>query len=217
MKKIHYLAIAAGLVATSGLPFMVHANTQASVKKMVDEYVIDGERYKKFGPEVMPILADMYRDAKDLRTKNEIVQIISSIGWESREAKYALLADVNTQDEELRIHLQYALGHISSDDDVVQTLLDKMQNDPNAYFRDKAACALAYDQRHLNEKQKFKLIEGLIGALDNATPQVRAIAIKALKIQTGQTKGFSPNAPKNERDVKVEVWKLWLEEYRKNI
>jgi len=45
--------------------------------------------------------------------------------------------------------VQYALGRVSSDVSVVDALLDNMQNDALLLFRDKAACALAYDQVHL--------------------------------------------------------------------
>ena len=45
--------------------------------------------------------------------------------------------------------MQWALGRVSDDPDVVDVLLENMQNDPCPLFRDKAACALAYDQIHL--------------------------------------------------------------------
>ena len=40
-------------------------------------------------------------------------------------------------------------------------------NDSNALFRDKAACALAYDQIHLTDEQKVQLYEGLISGLSS--------------------------------------------------
>ena len=50
----------------------------------------------------------------------------------------------------------------------MDVLLDNMRNDANPLFRDKAACALAYDQIHLTEKQKVRLYEGLINSLNDA-------------------------------------------------
>ena len=92
-----------------------------------------------------------------------------------------------------------------------------MQDDPQPLFRDKAACALAYDQIHLAPAQKVRLFEGLIQALDDEKVQVRQIALQALQILTGQTKGFHPVAPPEARRRAVEEWKRWLAEYRANL
>ena len=93
-----------------------------------------------------------------------------------------------------------------------------MQNDPVPLFRDKAACALAYDQIHLAPAQKLRLFEGLIHALDDPKPQVRQIALQALQILTGQTKGFQPGGrcPRRAGSA-VEAWRRWLAEYRANL
>src|SRR5262249_49426393 len=107
-----------------------------------------------------------------------------------------------------------ALGRVSPDIDVVDVLLDNMQNDANPLFRDKAACALAYDQIHLTEKQKVHLYEGLIGDLDDPKLDVRSIAALALNIQTGQTKGFNANAAPAQRQAAIREWRKWLDEYR---
>jgi hypothetical protein len=106
---------------------------------------------------------------------------------------------------------------VSNDDDVVAVLLNSMQHDTNPLFRDKAACALASDQTHLTEQQKVRLFAGLIQALADSKPDVRRIAMLALQIQTGQTKGFNPDAPVTERDAKIREWKQWLEEYKSNL
>jgi hypothetical protein len=53
-----------------------------------------------------------------------------------------------------RIDTQYALGRISDEDDVVKMLLGIMQHDDKPFFRDKAACALAYDQIHFLPKRR---------------------------------------------------------------
>ena len=84
-------------------------------------------------------------------------------------------------------------------------------------FRDKAACALAYDQIHLTEKQKVQLYGKLIDALRDPKLQVRQIAITALNIHTGQTKGFNPNGAEADRDRAIAVWKRWLAEYEQNL
>ena len=47
--------------------------------------------------------------------------------------------------------------------------------------------------------------------------QVRQIAITALNIHTGQTKGFNPNGAVADRDRAIAVWKRWLAEYEKNL
>ena len=77
--------------------------------------------------------------------------------------------------------MQWALGRVSDDPAVIDVLLDNMRNDPVPLFRDKAACALAYDQVHLSPAQKLRLFEGLIGALDDPKLQVRQVAIQALR------------------------------------
>jgi HEAT repeat protein len=136
------------------------------------------------------------------------------LGWKSAEAKQALMADVHTQNSDLRLQVQWALGRVSGDLDVVEVLLDNMRNDANPLFRDKAACALAYDQIHLSERQKVRLYEGLIGALSDPKLDVRSIAVLALSIQTGQTKGFEANASAHSRETAVREWKKWLDEYR---
>jgi hypothetical protein len=92
-----------------------------------------------------------------------------------------------------------------------------MQDDDNPLFRDKAACALAHDQIHLTDEQKFRLYELVIRALRDPKPQVRDIAVKVLQIHTGQRKGFEPNAPLQQREKRVRIWEQWLEEYRSNI
>lgn len=44
--------------------------------------------------------------------------------------------------------------------------------------------------------------------------QVRDIALKALVIHTGQSKGFNPSGSDAERDSAVAEWRRWLERYR---
>ena len=171
---------------------------------------------KALGRDVLPVMARLY-EASDLAQRTRIAQTFYALGWKSTEAKRALLKDVHTPNQQLRLEVQWALGRVSNDADVVEVLLNNMQHDGNPLFRDKAACALASDQIHLTERQKVGLYAGLIQALGDPKPDVRRIAMLALQIQTGQTKGFNPDAPIAARDAKIREWKLWLEEYKSNL
>jgi len=171
---------------------------------------------KAMGPGVLPHLVKFYRAASD-DERATVAWVFYSLGWKSAEAKAALMKDIATQNPKLRVQVQWALGRVSDDRDVVETLAGIMRNDSNPYFRDKAACALAYDQIHLTEKQKFALYSKLIDGLGDPKPDVRAISIQALRIHTGQDKGFAPNAPPDARARAVNAWKQWLEEYRRNL
>jgi len=171
---------------------------------------------KALGRDVLPVMARLY-EASDPVQRTRIAQTFYALGWKSAEAKRALIKDVHTPNQQLRLEVQWALGRVSSDADVVEVLLNNMQHDGNPLFRDKAACALASDQIHLTERQKVRLYAGLIQALGDPKPDVRRIAMLALQIQTGQTKGFNPDAPIPERDAKIREWKQWLEEYKSNL
>jgi HEAT repeat protein len=176
----------------------------------------DFKQIQAMGPGVMPALARLYTASSE-EERATIANVFYSLGWKSPEAKRALMADVHTQNQMLRLQVQWALGRVSDDADVVDVLLENMQNDPVPLFRDKAACALAYDQIHLAPAQKMRLFEGLVRALEDDKVQVRQIALQALQILTGQTKGFHPVAPPDARRRAVEEWKRWLAEYRANL
>jgi HEAT repeat protein len=169
---------------------------------------------EEMGPELLPVLAALYETEPEPARRREIANVFYRLGLESAEAKQALLRDVDTQDRDLRLAVQWALGRVSGDDDVVPLLLEIMRNDPKPLFRDKAACALAHDQVHLDRAQRIALLEGLVDALEDPKSQVRSIAIKALKVHTGQVKGFQPNGTPEERAEKVKAWRRWLAEYR---
>ncbi len=176
----------------------------------------DWKQVQAMGPGVLPPLARLYASSSE-KDKASIAYVFYQLGWKSPEAKRALMADVHTQDQTLRLQVQWALGRVSDDPDVVDVLLDNMQRDPVPLFRDKAACALASDQIHLAPAQKLRLFEGLIQSLDSENPQVRQIALQALQILTGQTKGFLPGAAPETRHRAVDEWKQWLAEYRSNL
>ena len=176
----------------------------------------DWKQIQSMGASALPELARLY-EASSEKDRATIAYVFYSLGWKSPDAKRVLMADVHTQDQTLRLQVQWALGRVSDDADVVDVLLQNMQNDPQPLFRDKAACALAYDQIHLAPAQKARLFEGLVQALDDDKPQVRQIAVQALQILTGQTKGFHPMADPESRRRAVEEWKRWLVEYRANL
>jgi len=176
----------------------------------------DWKQVQALGPGVLPALARLYATSSE-KEKAKVAYVFYQLGWKSPEAKRALMADVHTRDQALRLQVQWALGRVSDDPDVVDVLLENMQHDPLPLFRDKAACALASDQIHLAPAQKARLFEGLIHALDSETPQVRQIALQALQILTGQNKGYQPGAEPETRRRAVVEWKRWLAEYRSNL
>jgi len=172
---------------------------------------------KASGPSVLGDLARMYESADDEALRARIANAFYQLGWKSEDARRVLMRDVHTGNQDLRTSVQYALGRVSDDPSVVDALLANMTDDGNPLFRDKAACALAYDQIHLSEAQKVRLFTGLIHALRDAKPQVRAIAIQALQIQTGQTKGFAPDAPDATRTAAIAEWDAWIARYQQNL
>jgi len=172
---------------------------------------------RALGPTILPKLVQLYEAAKDDGFKAMVAQTFYELNWKSPEAKVALMKDVHTLNQDLRLQVQWALGRVSSDQDVVDTLLANMRSDSNPLFRDKAACALAYDQIHLTEQQKVRLFGALIEALLDEKLDVRNIALLALQIHTGQTKGFNPGASRSEREQKVKVWQTWLEQYKSGL
>ena len=177
---------------------------------------LDVEALKKRGPAVLPVMARLY-ERSDEEHKTTLANAFYVLGWKSADAKRVLMQDAHTQNTALRLQVQWALGRVSNDKDVVDVLLANMRTDPNPLFRDKAACALAHDQIHLTEAQKVYLFGRLIQALRDPEPQVRDIASKALQIQTGQNKGYRADASPEEREAAVLQWERWLQEYRANM
>jgi HEAT repeat protein len=171
------------------------------------------EGLKPLGPAVLPRLVRLYGTSSETQ-RARIALVFYSLGWKSDEARRVLMKDVHTPNEDLRLQVQWALGRVSDDPEVVDVLLANLQNDANPLFRDKAACALAYDQIHLTPEQKVRLLAGLIVALDDPKIDVRNAAILALRIHTGQTRGFNPSGPPEARRLAVEEWLRWLAEYK---
>jgi HEAT repeat protein len=209
------LVARAALLLTLAVAVPAVAAVEATVEALLFPN-LDVEALRARGPAVLPEMARLY-EASDVPGRRQIASAFYSLGWKSPEAKRVLMADVHTSDRELRLNVQWALGRVSADTDVVDVLLDNMQHDDNPLFRDKAACALAHDQIHLTEEQKVYLYERLVRAMRDPKPDVRAIAAKVLEIQTGQTKGFDPNAPQGEREASIRTWQRWLDEYRASL
>jgi HEAT repeat protein len=212
------------VVAFSILLTVLGASARAAAVPAVDERRVEAllspdanvEAIRALGPGVLPALTALYERGDEGR-RSTIASTFYALGWKSEEAKRVLMRDVHTSNSSLRLQVQWALGRVSNDPDVVDVLLDNMRNDDNPLFRDKAACALANDQIHLTEDQKFRLVERLIEALRDPKLQVRQIALQALRIQTGQTKNFDPDGPPQAREAAIQEWRRWLEAYRSQL
>jgi hypothetical protein len=168
---------------------------------------------KALGEEVLPVLVRLYR-AGDAERRADVANVFYSLGWKSEEAARAMLEDSQTEHRRLRLAVQWALGRVSNDDVVVETLLDTLVNDPEPLFRDKAGCGLASDQIHLTEAQKVRLFERLVDLLESPDPETRDLAIRILQVHTGQWKGFNAGLPPEQRAKSVARWRQWLDEYR---
>jgi hypothetical protein len=166
---------------------------------------------------VLPELLALYRRS-DPDGRANVAWHLYHVGWESEAARELLMSDVRAEHDGLRVWAQYALGRVSRDDSVVDVLFENMRRTGDKWlYRDKAACGLAYDQIHLTEPQKVRLFMRLIRALGDEDAGTRSLVIQVLAVRTGQTKGYDPNAPADERGVAVERWWRWLAEYRANV
>jgi len=173
----------------------------------------DLEELRAIGPDGLPALLFLYETGDDA-LRVQLARLFHELAWPSPEVERALVRDLETRNVELRLAVFYALGRVSSDPEVVEFLLDVLKHDPNPLLRDKAACALAYDQVHLKEPQKVRLYEGLIQALSSTEHQIQALAIQALSILTGETKGFHPAFPPDRQQRSIEMWERWLTEVK---
>ncbi len=214
--RIFNVAARAESTATAAVPGI--AGEEPSLSLRVADLVErnDVEALRALGPQTLPALIFLY-DTGDEARRTRIANLFYALEWTSPEAERSLMRDVRTHNVELRLAVQYALGRVSSGPQVVEALLDTLQNDPIPLFRDKAACALAYDQIHLKEPEKVRIYQGLIQALSNPEPQVQAVSIQALSILTGQTKGFHPQLAPERRQRSIDMWERWLAEYRQNL
>ena len=217
MQKILHISLL--LFFISGMPVTAQSAEVSlqTVRAEVYAKKINIGRLRQMGKDVLPLMADLYESSTTSLQKAKIAWSWYKLGWKYERAREVMMPDIHTPDAELRLWVQWALGRVSADPQVVAALVDSMLNDKRVLFRDKAACALASDQIHLSPAEKLPLFQGLIKGLDDPKLQVRKISIKALKIQTGQTKGYRANAQPGERSEKVEAWKQWLETYSQNL
>ena len=151
------------------------------------------------------------------RERRSLANVFYALGWESEELKKALITDIHTNDPELRVSVQYALGRVSSDPEVRAVLRGILLHDQNSFFRDKAGCALANDQIHLDDFERLEVLSFAIEDLESNDPLTRDISLRVLQTMTGQTKGFDPSAPLEQREGPLNEWKRWLLEYRREI
>ncbi|HYU32634.1 MAG TPA: HEAT repeat domain-containing protein [Thermoanaerobaculia bacterium] len=200
------------------LPLTVHAQTPFPGEEMTLSQrvtlAVEANNLKELqaiGPKAIPALLFLYETGDD-QLRLQLAQTFHDLAWQSTEVEHALMGDIRSHSVELRLAVYYALGRVSDNPEVVATLLDILQNDPNPLLRDKAACALAYDQVHLKKPEKVQLYAGLIQALSNPERQVQAVAIQALSILTGETKGFSPVLGADRQQRSIEMWQRWLGE-----
>lgn len=211
MRRRLLIALIFSTLVATDLP---RAGAKDVARFVLPEIDIVGLRAR--GDRVMDELAELYTRSTPAE-RATIATAFYQLGLKSQSAKQALLQDVHTDDAALRLQVQWALGRVSNDPDVVDVLLDNMRHDDNPLFRDKAACALAHDQIHLSPQQKLRLFERLIDALRDPKDQVRSIAIKVLEIHTGQTKGYRAGAPLAMREQSVKGWLEWLDSYRASL
>lgn len=187
---------------------------RAALSRNLDQR--DYDTLAAHGADAMPVLIELYRTAETDR-RTAIAHGFYRLGFRSEAAKELLMADAKSLDEDLRIAAQYALGRVSDDPAIVDLLVDNLQSGFNPLVRDKAACGLAYDQIHLDDRQKARLFRRMIELLDSPNPETRWLAIRVLKVHTGQVKGFFPQWPEDRRIAAVERWKRWIEEYEANL
>lgn len=173
----------------------------------------DAEGLRALGDEGMAAMVWLYELSEE-SGRLRMANLFYKVGVRSESAERALLRDFLSDNLELRLAVQYALGRVSNNPMVVETLLYTLEHDRNPLIRDKAAVALAYDQIHLNEQERVRVYEGLIAALSNPEAQIRAVSIQALSILTGQTKGFHAYFPEERRERSIAMWQHWLEQYR---
>jgi hypothetical protein len=209
-RSLSGIHIVLALACAGGL---VHAAVEAqAIDRSALEAAVAGydrEAIERIGTDAMPVLVEMYREA-DPAGRTRIANVFYQLSWKSQEAKRAMMEDIHTTDESLRISVQWALGRVSNDDDVVDALLENMRDGFNPLVRDKAGCGLAYDQIHLTDRQKASLYRRLIERLEDPSAEQRSLAIRILQAHTGQTKGFHPVVRQADALAR---WQRWIEEY----
>ncbi len=193
------------------------SNNKIAIAELLDLDRVPIEDIKGFGYGAIPILTELYLETDNNRKKSRIASVFWRLGWKSPEIEEALIADLDTDDPSLKIQVQWGIARSSQSDIVIDKLIHNLKNDSSALVRDKAACALASDFVHISPTQRVELLRGLVSGLSSDISQVRRSSIQALSIQTGQTKGFVPNASLEYRKQSIKVWVDWLNEYQQSL
>ena len=129
MESRRFLAVLAFLLILPGQAGA--ADLRQRVAQLVENDDVEGIR--RSGTAALPELARLYETGgEDRRVK--IAGIFYQLGWRSPDAERVLLRDAHTANPTLRVSVQYALGKVSNDPKVVETLLDIMRHDANPYF-----------------------------------------------------------------------------------
>lgn len=212
------LGVAVVLAAVSSARGAPLVAAPTAVDAAVRDAALQGnlEILRARGPAVLPHLVSLYRESGP-HERAAVARAFYGLGWKSEEAKQVLLADLATQDVELRLQAQWALGRVSADPEVVDRLFANMERDPNLLFRDKSACALANDQIHLDPQARLAMMRRVVERLESSDPETRSLAVRILQAWTGQAKGFLPGAPPEHRAAAVARWRAWLVEYERSM
>ena len=216
--RLGVAVVLAALSSARGAALAAAPTAPTAVDAAVREAALQGnlEILRARGPAVLPQLVSLYRESRP-HERAAVARAFYGLGWKSEEAKQVLLADLATQDVELRLQAQWALGRVSADPEVVDRLFANMEKDPNLLFRDKSACALANDQIHLDPQARLAMMRRVVERLESSDPETRSLAVRILQVWTGQAKGFLPGAPPEHRAAAVARWRLWLVDYERSM
>ncbi len=67
---------------------------------------------RELGPATMPALVELYDSAREDADRTRVANAFYQLGWKSEDARRALMRDLHTSDQDLRISVQYALGRV---------------------------------------------------------------------------------------------------------
>jgi len=194
-----------------------YARNKQFIKNLLTKENKPVKEIKDYGYRAIPILTELYNEAESNREKIIIADLFWRLGWNSPEIEKTLIKDLDTDDQGLKINVQWGIAKSTQSDIVIEKILYSSIHDPNPIVRDKASCALASDFIHISPSQRIKLLRGLVEGLSSDIHQVRNSSILALKIQTGQTKGFTAADNIKSRKKSIDKWHVWLDEYQKHI
>lgn len=199
----------------------VGINAENLNKEAIEEILaiknIPVDEIESFGYGAIPILTELYSEAESNSEKSRIAWVFWRLGWKSPEIEQAMAADLESNDANLKVWVQWGIAKSTQSSEVINKLVYNLENDPSPFVRDKAACALASDFIHISPSQRLIILKGLVAGLDNEILQVRKSSLQALQIQTGQSKGFVPTAEEAERAQSIAEWNQWLEEYEQSL